>query len=144
MKPCATYDDVNLVIKLYDLRREARLREARTWFGEHCRFSSAAEFEAACPMGSEGSTLFWQVVTYWEMVASFLTSGVLHKDLFFQSGGEMIFTWLRVEPLLGGLREAMQDSNLLCNLETASKWYIEWLSGRSPGAYEAMKDMMAG
>lgn len=142
MEPCATYDDVNLVIKLYDLRRETRIREARTWFGSHCRFSSVAEFKAACPSGSKENASFWQVVTYWDMVCSFLTSGVLHKALFFQSGGEMMFVWLRVEPLLDGLREAMKDPNLLSNLETAAEWYIEWWSERSPEAYGAMKEMM--
>ena len=144
MTPCATYDDVNLTIKLYDLRRETRMREARSWFGTHCRFRSADEFEKACPMGSKENTSFWQVVSYWDMVASFLTSGVLHKDLFFQSGGEMLFVWLRVEPMLAGFRKSWKDPKMLSNLETAANEHAEWWSRRSPGAYEAMKGLVSG
>ena len=132
MHPCATYDDVNLIIKLYDLRRDDRMRAARTWFSRHCRFGSLDEFEKACPPDSDERASFWQVVSYWDMVASFLTSGVLHKDLFFQSGGDMHFVWLRVEPFLAGIRESSKDPSMLSNLETASNEYAEWWSKRSP------------
>lgn len=142
MNPCATYDDVNLMIKLYDLRREARMREARTWFSAHCRFRTLDEFEKACPAGSEEHASFWQVVSYWDMVASFLTSGVLHKDLFFQSGGELLSVWLRVEPMLAGLRASFGDPTVLRNLQDASNEFISWWSQRSPGAYEAMRESM--
>lgn len=143
MNPCATYDDVNLIIKLYDLRREARMREARTWFSRHCRFGSLDEFEKACPAGSDESTSFWQVVSYWDMVASFLTSGVLHKGLFFQSGREMLVVWMRVKPMLVGIRESCKDPTMLSNLETASSEYAEWWSERSPGTFEAMKGFVS-
>ena len=115
------------------------MREARTWFSRHCRFGSLDEFGQACPAGSDESASFWQVVSYWEMVASFLTSGVLHKDLFFQSGREMLFVWMRVKPMLVGLRESCKDPTMLGNLETASNEYAEWWSKRSPDAFEAMK-----
>ncbi len=94
-------------------------------------------------MGSAENTSFWQVVSYWDMVASFLVSGVLHKDLFFQSGGEMLFVWLRVEPLLAGFRESWKDPKMLSNLESAAKEFVEWWSKRSPGAYEAMKGFVS-
>lgn len=139
MSPCATYDDVNLILKLYDLRREERMRQARTWFGAHCRFGSFAEFEEACPEGSEGYASFWQVLSYWDMAASFITAGVLHKELFFESGGEMLFVWSRAKRLLGGLRERCLDPRMFHNLEAAATEYEVWWAKRAPGAYEAME-----
>src|ERR1700730_16568810 len=87
----ATYDDVNLVIRLYELRRDERLREARRWFGASFKAKTLDEFHALCPMGSEPTESYRMVVTYWDMVASFLTSGVVNQELFFQSGGELLF-----------------------------------------------------
>lgn len=142
MDPCATYDDVNLVIKLYDLRRDDRMREARAWFATSGRFSSLAEFEERCPPGSEEMGRYWQVVSYWEMAASFVATGVLHKELFFQNSSELLSVWLRVEPLLGALREATRDTHMLGNLEAVAKDHIAWWEARSPGAFDALRQRM--
>ena len=74
----ATYDDVNLMIKLYELRREERMREARTWFATSFKAKTLEEFQALCPPGSDENASFRMLVTYWDMVGSFLTSGVLN------------------------------------------------------------------
>ncbi len=144
MDPCATYDDVNLVIRLYDLRRDDRMRKARAWFATSGHFSSLAEFEERCPPGSEEMGQYWQVVSYWEMAASFVAAGVLHKELFFQNSSEMLAVWIRVEPLLGAFREAMSDPHLLGNLEAVAKDHMAWSEARSPGAYDAMQRVVGG
>jgi hypothetical protein len=77
------------------------------------------------------------VVTYWEMVASFLTSGVLNKELFYQSGRELLLVWGRLHEIVGELREQHQDPHYYGNLEAAAKEYIDYLERRTPGAYEA-------
>jgi hypothetical protein len=71
------------------------------------------------------------------MVASFITSGVLNKELFFESGRELLLTWERVKPVAGGIRGMFQDPKAWHNLETVANDYKEWLNKRSPGAYEA-------
>ena len=87
----ATYDDVNLILRLYEMRRDDRLREARKWFTGSFKVKTFEEFTALCPPGSEPNASYRMVTTYWEMVASFLTSGVLNAELFYQSGRELLF-----------------------------------------------------
>ena len=64
-----TYDDVKLILKLYDMRREARMREARKWFGTYFEAKTLEEFNALCPAGSEPNASYRMLTTYWEMVA---------------------------------------------------------------------------
>src|SRR5882724_5665413 len=92
----ATYDDVNLVLRLYEMRREERLREARRWFAASFKVKTLDDFTKLCPPGSDANASFRMVSTHWEMVASFLTSGVLNAELFYQSGRDLLFTWERL------------------------------------------------
>jgi hypothetical protein len=140
----ATYDDVNLILKLYDMRREERLRQARAWFAASFKARTMEEFVALCPPGSEQLASFRMVTTYWEMVASFLTTGVLNAELFYQSGRELLFVWERVRDLLPHIREQYKHPNELRNLETAAKAYVDWWNKQTPGAYDAFSKRVRG
>jgi hypothetical protein len=140
----ATYDDVNLILKLYDMRREERLRQARAWFAASFKAKTMEEFVALCPPGSEQSASFRMVTTYWEMVASFLTTGVLSAELFYQSGRELLFVWERVRDVLPHIREQYKHPHELRNLETSAKTYIDWWNKQSPGAYDAFSKRVRG
>jgi len=142
MKP--TYDDVNLVLKLYDMRREPRMREARRWFTGSFKAKSLDDFNALCPAGSEQHASYRMVTTYWEMVASFVTSGVLNDELFFQTGRELLFCWERVRDLVPHVRELYKNPIELRNLEAAAKLYIKWWNKQAPGAYEAFSKRVRG
>ena len=85
-----THHDVDVILKLYELRREDRMRKARGWLFGY-KASNAAEHQAACPPGSEENASFRMVTSYWDMAASFVTSGAVNKELFLQSAGEMLF-----------------------------------------------------
>ena len=135
--PRATYDDVNLVIKLYELRRESRMRDARRWFATSFKVKTLEEFQALCPPGSEPNASYRMVVTYWDMVASFLTSGVVNQDLFFQSGGELLFVWERIRDVVPALREAYSNPAQYRNLEQAAEEFVQWWVKQAPGAYGA-------
>src|SRR5229473_2513689 len=114
----ATYDDVNLILKLYDMRREEKLRAARAWFSKSFKVKTVAEMNELCPVGSENNAFARQVTTYWDMVASFVLAGVLNQELFFQSGRELLFVWTRVQPVIEELRKTYKDPNYWKNLET--------------------------
>ena len=133
----ATYDDVNLILRLYELRREERLRHARRWFLESFKVKTLAEFHALCPRGSEQNEFYRMVSTHWEMVASFLTSEVVNQELFFQSGRELLLVWVRVRDILPAVREANGNASELRNLEVASMSFIQWWNERAPGAFDA-------
>ena len=77
-----TYDDVNLVLRLYELRRETKMREARAWFTANFRPQTWAEALEKWPPGSPENAMYRQVVSYWEMCASFITSDERNCDQF--------------------------------------------------------------
>ena len=79
----ATYDDVNLILRLYEMRREDRLREARKWFTGSFKVKTFEEFQALCPGGSDPNASYRMVVTYWDLAASLITSGLLQPELFY-------------------------------------------------------------
>jgi hypothetical protein len=140
----ATYDDVNLILKLYDLRREVRLRAARAWFSANFKVKTYAEYQALCPVGTDANAFARQVMTHWDMVGSFITSGVLNRDLFFQSGRELLFVWTRVQPFLADYRAAVKDPNALEHLESVGNAFAEHWKARNREAYEAFVARVRG
>ncbi len=139
----ATYDDVNLILKLYELRRDDRLREARKWFGG-LKVKTLAELQAACPPGSEQDASLRMVTSYWEMTASFITSGVLNQELFQQSGGELLFVWTKIQDVVPELRKAFNNPKYLSNVETVAKGMILNMNRANPKAYEAFEARVRG
>src|SRR5271170_7285223 len=99
-----TFDDVNLILRLYEMRREPRLREARRWFTSSFKVKTLAELQALCPPGSEENASYRQMTTYYEMVGSFLTSGVLNPELYYQSGKELLLVWERMRDVVPEIR----------------------------------------
>ena len=100
----ATYDDATLLLRLYELRRDEKMREARAWFMATFKPKSVAELQELCPPGSVNNAFMRQVVTYWDMAASFVNGGVLNPDLFFDNNRECLVVWLRVRKLLANIR----------------------------------------
>ncbi len=137
MKSQSTYDDANLILKLYDMRREPRMREARKWFGGAPQFQSREEWLKICPPGSEENASYRMVVTYWEMVASFVASGVLNAELFFQSNLEMLFVWEKIKLLIPELRIVQKNPSLSGNLEQVASDYLAHMKGKAPEWYES-------
>lgn len=142
--PRATYEDVNLILTLYDMRREPRLREARRWFAASFKVKTLADVAALCPPGTEENASYRQMTTYYEMVASFLTSAVLNPELFYQSGRELLVVWERMRDILPELRAANRNPNEFKNLERAATAFIEWWNETAPGAYEAFSKRVRG
>jgi hypothetical protein len=143
-KACATYEDVDLILRLYEMRRESKLREARDWFGQSFKVKTLDEFNQLCPLGSQTNAYYRMVVSYWEMVASFITKGVLHQELFFESGGELLFVWERIRDVLPASRQANKNPRNLKNLEQVAEAYIQWFNEQAPGSYEAFSKRVRG
>jgi hypothetical protein len=138
----ATYEDAELILKLYDLRREERLRAARAWFTGQFSAGSPGELMEKYPPGSEHNAYYRMVTTYWEMAASFVVRGIVHPELFFESGGEMLFVFEKIRPFLDEMRKIRKNPALYRNLEIASQKYIDWMNQNAPGAYESFKAMV--
>jgi hypothetical protein len=104
MSTKATYDDANLILKLFELRRDEKLREARDWFARNFKFTTMEEVQAQAPPGSDENAYIRMVCGYWEMACSFVTSGVLNQDLFFESNGELMVVWERLREIVPAFR----------------------------------------
>lgn len=132
-----TYDDANLILRLYEMRREDRMRKARAWFTANCKAKSYEELIKVAPGGSDENASVRMVTSYWDLVSSFMTSGVLNKELFFQSGRELLLVWERVRDYLPSMREAYKDPSYLRNLEIVGDEFAEYFKKQDPVAYEA-------
>ena len=131
----ATYDDANLLLRLYELRREEKLREARAWFVRNYYAATMEEHSAVCPPGSQEDTYFRMVTSYWDMTASLITTGVLNQDLFLESGNELILAWDRVRDLIPAMRAAMSPL-VMKNVEQVAQAGIARIEKLQPGGFE--------
>lgn len=138
-----TCDDANLILRLYEMRREDRLREARAWFTAQFRAKTWGELQTLAPRGTDQNASFRMVVTYWDMVASFVTSGVLDRDLFFQSGRELLLVWERMRAVLPEIRAHYKDPYYLAHLEAVGNEYAGYFQGRSADGYAAFVERIA-
>jgi hypothetical protein len=139
-----SHDDANLILRLYELRREERMRQARSWFGAKFTFKTLEEFDQVCPFGTEENASFRMVASYWEMVASFLNSEVLDRELFYKSGNELLFVYLRLSDLIPILRKRHEDPTLYAELEQAALAMIEWKKARAPEGLAAFSKRVKG
>jgi len=138
----ATYDDVNLIIKLYEVRREERMRKARAWFFGY-KANTLAEHQALCAPGTDAEASFRMLTTYWDMAASFITSGVLHQELFLESGGELLFVWTKVEPVVPEMRKLF-SARYMSNMESVAKAAIDRMNQGNPKAYAQFQARVRG
>jgi hypothetical protein len=137
-----THEQAQLHLQVYDLRREARLRQARDWFQQNYRAETMEEAMKLAAPGTEAGTFVGMVIGYWEQACSLLNYELLHDDLFFETSGEFFFVWETLKPVVGQFREAFKDPNMLKNLETAAQRFEQWSDQRSPGHIAAMREYM--
>jgi hypothetical protein len=139
-----TYDDANLILRLYEMRRDERMREARAWFTANFRPKTWEELATLVPPGSKENASYRMVISYWDMVASFIVTGVLNKELFFQSGRELLLVHERLRVVLPGVREAYKDPAYMANLERVGLDFASHMQAQSPDAYQAFVKRIAG
>ena len=96
--------DADLILKLYDLRREKTMREARNWF---FTFNPQTPADFMDVLTSDKSGYYRMVVSYWEMAASLVNHGAIDADMFNDANGEHIFVYAKLEPHIPALREQM-------------------------------------
>ena len=137
-------DSINaqLLLQIYEIRREEKLRKAREWLIGNFWAETLEEFAAVCTPGSDENAYYRMVTSYWEMVASIVNRGMLDEDLYFENNGEGLLVWLRVKNVVHQRREVMKNPLILRNLETFAEKHEKWLATRAPGALEEARKMM--
>lgn len=108
-------ESADLILKLYDLRREEKMREARNWMIAF--FPESAGDIMKAMVSAETSSYYRMVTTYWDMAASFVNHGAIDEEMFNDANGEHVVVFSKVEPFLEELRGILQNPNYLKNLE---------------------------
>ena len=104
----ATAADAQIILQLYDLRRDAEMRKARHFMSAEFWPESAEDtLRIARAYPSPQNTWLRQVTSYWEMAASFVLRGALHEGLFFDSSGEMYCVYAKFRPFLTEIRQKL-------------------------------------
>ena len=138
-----TYNDAELILKLYDMRREEKLRTARSWFVGNFSANSVAEALEKYPPGSDPNAYYRMVGTYWDMAASFVVRGIVHEEMFLENSGEMLIVWEKMKTFVRDLRVIRKNPMLYRNLEQGAQLYVDWLNRNAPGAQEVLQNMFA-
>jgi hypothetical protein len=113
----ATYQDAELILKLYDLRREAVMRQARDFVAQFSPSTYDELIKVVGAFGTKENAYVRQVLGYWEMVASLIVHGTLNAALAQDTLGEMHFVYAKVQPFIKEMREKMMAPEFLQNLE---------------------------
>jgi hypothetical protein len=142
MKNQPAYDDANLILRLYNLRREEKLRAARKWFAAIPAFASREQWLITCPAGSDENAYYRMVTTYWEMAASLVVTGVLNAELFYRANNlELLLMWEKVKRMIPEVRKTNPMS--LRQVEEVAEGFIRFLNEHAPGYYETFSGNIA-
>lgn len=109
------YESADLLLKLYDLRREAVMRKARAWFRDDFHPSSAADVLTI--YRSKNSAPYRMVTTYWNMATALVLHGAIDEQMFADTNGEHLMVFRRLRPFLAELRAELKNPAYLQNLE---------------------------
>ena len=112
------HDDADLILKLYDLRRETTMREARNWMFS---FNPTSVQDVIDVLLSEHSGHYRMVISYWDMAAAMVNNGAIDEKLFNETNGEHLFVYAKIAPVLEEVRGLFGNPEFLLNLETLVK-----------------------
>ena len=108
-------ESADLILKLYDLRREPKMREARNWIFSFNPTNADEYFQTM--MDPEVGGYLRMVSSYWDMAAALVNHGAIDADMFNETAGEHFMVFAKIEPFLAALREKFQNPEAFKNLE---------------------------
>lgn len=111
-----------LILKLYELRREEVMRKARNWF---IAFNPESVEEIFNAMRGEHSAFYRMVTTYWDMACSLVNHGAIDEQMFNDANQEHFFVFAKVQPFIEQIRQATGPQYLP---------HLEQFVMRQPGA----------
>src|SRR5260370_36090328 len=132
-------EEADLILKLYDLRREPVMREARNWF---FTFNPTSVEDVMDVMFGEHSGHYRMVISYWDMAATLVNHGDIDHKLFNEANGEHVFIYAKIEALIPQLREVFGAPEFLQNYEALVK-RIPNIEEKITGMRERMKKFAA-
>lgn len=134
-----THEQAQLLLQIYDLRREERLRTARAWFLQNFWAETMEEIEEIAPQGSDQNAYMRQVASYWDMACMLMNQGLLHREQFFTTSGEFYMVWNRFKPLVGMFRQMYKNPAFFQEMEMAAAEYEKHSAQTAPGYMEVLQ-----
>jgi hypothetical protein len=125
--------DVALILKLYELRREEGIRRARKWYFTEFNPQSADDIAKILGSGHDGSAHYRMITSYWEMASSFVNNGGIDEKMFLDANGEHVAVFSKIEPFIEDVRTTLGLPDYLRQLET--------LVHKTPNAKERLERM---
>ncbi|MBS1810189.1 MAG: hypothetical protein JST84_18655 [Acidobacteria bacterium] len=113
----AKQQDVIAILKLYELRRDEKMRAARAWYFTEFQPESAADIVKLMLSGQSESAYFRMVTSYWDMAASLVNNGGIDERLFLDANTEYIGLFAKLEPFIAEVRETFGEADYLAHLE---------------------------
>lgn len=110
------FESAQLILKLFEIRRDPILREARQWFLSD--FNPVTWEECSAIVGSERNASVRMVAGYWDMAASLVTHGAIDVDMFRAANNEIVATFAKIQPFVEQLRAARSNPNFCIHMET--------------------------
>jgi hypothetical protein len=98
----AKYDDANLILRLYEIRREEAMRRARVWF--ITEFNPEKIEDIMDVLMGQHSGDFRMVASYWDMAAAFVNYGAIDEAMFNDINTEHVAIYAKLEPFLADIR----------------------------------------
>jgi hypothetical protein len=142
MEAIPTHEQAQLHLQVYDMRREAKLRQGRDWFFKNYFVENIEDSMRIAAPGTESGALAMMVLTYWDQACALLNYGLLHEGLFFETSAEFFGVWERVKPIVPQAREMFKNKQFLAHLEKAVQRYEAWIESRNPGHIAGMREFM--
>ena len=110
------FESAQLILKLFEIRRDPALREARQWFLSD--FNPVTWEECSAIIGSDRNSSFRMVVGYWDMAASLVTHGAIDTEMFRAANNEIVATFAKIQPFIEQLRGVRSNPNFCIHMET--------------------------
>jgi hypothetical protein len=109
--------DTLAILKLYELRGESLMREARRWFFSAFAPASGREIVALLMSGERESAYYRMVASHWDVAAALVNHGGIDEQLFLEANSEHVVVFAKLQPFLAEVRETIGEPDYLLNLE---------------------------
>jgi len=109
--------DALVIIKLYEIRSEAVMREARAWFFSEFAPQSGKDIVVLLLSGEKPSAFYRMVASHWEVAASLVNNGGIDEKLFLEANSEHLVVFAKLQPFIAEVREAIGEPDYLAHLE---------------------------
>lgn len=127
-----TAQDAELILRIYELRREKVLREARAWFASKLEAKTHDELMQKYPPGSQENAYYRMVMGYWDMIGALVYAKTVDEDLFFETNSEFLGVWRKAQTIVVELRQKRNNPSLSENLEYLTRAWQQWQARRQP------------